>query len=112
MSEDHRRPFDGEIKIKFLEEEDCQYSGVPGLVSVELLQSYHAQARWVGEAQDIEGGLTEVGRAYVTLRRHWELRRQALLAKDREAAEPALMARAEPEQRDLGVETDDHKVEL
>jgi len=112
MSEDHRRPFNGEIKIKFLTEDDCQYSGIAGLLQIELDQHYNTQAKWIGEETDFEKGLQEIGKAYMTMRRHWEMRRQRILAEEREAMEPALVEPTVPEGVDLGEETDKHEVVL
>jgi hypothetical protein len=109
VSEEHRKPFDGEIKIKFLNEGECDYTGIPGLVTIELSRVYHTEAKWVGERSEIERGLGEIGRAYMTMHRHWEMRRLTLLEEDRKAMESSIV---EPAQRDLGTETDEHQVVL
>lgn len=107
MSEEHKQRFNGEIKIKFLEDDDCEYSGIPGLVAIELDHNYRTEAKWIGEEEDFESGLQEIGRAYTVMRMHWERRRQNILKDERMQRKPSIV-----EASDLGEETDEHKVEL
>ena len=99
MSETHKDPFKCEIKLDHSEE-------FQGLHEVRVLnmRTYATHFDWIGE--DLEHGITEAGKVVMVVQRAWEMRRQLLLADEREQQRPSVVE----ESVELGEETDLHEV--